>query len=171
MSETESTTKIKETEETTAATSEVMDVRPADMEAAVSRKFADDDEGSAANACRKMSRILSASQKGGMPAPKTLTYWLYRMITDDDETQILRDKCHVAIAAPEVNAPIYTYDIKQLEGMLTKLDAGEDLSEMEMENLGECLRLTLKWIDVVVRTKTNRNVSKGMRGKKSQKVA
>ena len=68
MPATESTTQIEETIETTTA-SEVTDVRPADMEAAISRKFAEDDEGFEANAYRKVSRILAASQKGGCPLP------------------------------------------------------------------------------------------------------
>lgn len=168
MSATENTPQVDNPAEATTVTNEVADVRPADMDAAISRKFAEDDEGFEANAYRKIARILAASHKGGMPAPQSLTYWMYRTITDENETQILRDQCHVAIAAaPEVNAPLIATDIAELEGMIEKLDSGETLSDADQTNLSECLRLTLKWIDVAVRTKTNRNASKG----KGTKVA
>jgi len=126
----------------------------------VQEKYGDEDCPSA-NAYRKIASMFAAGQRGGIGAPKNVTYWAWRTLTDEDEKEVMKSEARLAIASRELDAPIFMSDVTALDEMIEHIDAGEELTEEETEIFDTCKSLALKWIDVAVRTKSSRRGSKG----------
>lgn len=110
-----------------------------------------------ANAYRKIATMFASSQKGGIGAPKNVTYWAWRTLTDEDEHELFKSAARLVISAVEMDAPVFGADIVGLDEAVQKIDAGEEPSELDTDLLDECKKLVFKWIDVAVRTKSNRS--------------
>lgn len=126
----------------------------------IQEKYGDEDC-PAANAYRKIASMFEASQRGGIGAPKNVTYWAWRALTDEDETEIMKSEARLIMASRELDAPIYIPDVNLLDGMIEHIDAGLEPTEEEAEDFDVCKKLALKWIAVAVRTKSSRRGSKG----------
>jgi hypothetical protein len=122
----------------------------------VSHKYGNDDT-SEANAYKKLAKMFASSQNGGIGAPKNVTYWAWRTLTDEDEAELFKDEARFVISMVEMSAPIYGGDVDALDDAIQRIDEGGQPTEMDLELLDECKKLSFKWIDVAVRTKSNRN--------------
>lgn len=139
-------------------------VTESELNSLIQEKYADETTPEA-NAYRKIAKMFASSQKGGIGAPKNITYWAWRTLTDEDEHELFKSEARFVISAEEMDAPIFKADIVGLDEAIQKIDAGQDPSDSDKELLDECRKLVLKWIDVAVRTKSNRS------GLKKAKVA
>lgn len=133
----------------------------------VQEKYGDEDC-PAANAYRKVASMFAAGQRGGIGAPKNVTYWTWRVLTDEDETEVMKSEARFMMAARELDAPVYSQDVNTLNDIVEKLDAGKEPTEDEMTIFSECRGIALKWIDLAVRTKSSR---RGKKGKKATAAA
>lgn len=105
----------------------------------------------------KVASMFASSQNGGIGAPKNVTYWAWRSLTDEDETEQAKSEVRFVISTQELDAPLYNQDIDDLNAVLSHLDEGTGLTEDEKELCADCKTLAMKWVDVAVRTKSNRN--------------
>lgn len=110
-----------------------------------------------ANAYRKIATMFSASQKGGIGAPKNVTYWAWRSLSDEDELELFKSEARLVISAQEMEAPVFGGDVQGLSDAIEKIEAGEEPNDLDKELLEDCKKLIFKWIDVAVRTKSNRS--------------
>ena len=110
-----------------------------------------------ANAYRKIASIFASSQNGGIGAPKNVIYWAWRTLTDDDEHELFKSEARFVISAEEIDAPLFGADVKWLDEAIQKIEDGEEPNDFDTELLDECKKLVYKWIDVAVRTKSNRS--------------
>lgn len=127
-----------------------------DLMEKISQKYGDE-QTTEANAYKKLANMFSSAQKGGIGAPKNVTYWAWRTLTDEDENETFKDEARFVISMAEMSAPVYNADIDYLDKAIQKIDAGEQPNDFDTELLDECKKICFKWIDVAVRTKSNRS--------------
>lgn len=122
----------------------------------IQKKYPDENTPEA-NAYRKIATMFSASQKGGIGAPKNVTYWAWRSLSDEDELKLFKSEARLVISAQEMEAPVFGSDVQGLNDAIERIDAGEEPNDLDKELLNDCKKLVFKWIDVAVRTKSNRS--------------
>lgn len=117
-------------------------------------------EESTPEACayRKLSSMFSHEQEGGIGAPRNLTYWAWRRLAAGQGSAAETvAEARMLMASTEIGAPIWATDMDELDAIANKAGAGEELTDGDRELLSDCMKTCCKWIDVAVRTKSNRS--------------